>query len=69
MKWLAYIERDSSEYLRALEDCNTEDEAKSLAEIETTYIFGDGWKVDWQKFKIKITLYKVEKEITVFEKK
>lgn len=33
MKWLAYIECDSSEYLRALEDCNTEDEAKSLAEI------------------------------------
>lgn len=68
MKWLAYIECDSSEYLRELENCESEDEAKRMAEIETTYIFGDGWKADWKRFPIKIIVYKVEKEIEVFNR-
>lgn len=67
MKWLAYIESGFESQIRNL-DAATEDEAKRMAEIETTSIYGDGWKADWQRFQIKIIVYKVEKEIQVFNR-
>lgn len=68
MKWLAYIESGFESNLRELENCESEDEAKRMAEIETTSIYGDGWKADWQRFQIKIIVYKIEKEIQVFNR-
>ena len=65
--YIAYIESGSDSHLINL-DALTEDEAKRMAEIEATYIFGDGWKADWKRFQIKITVYKVEKEIEVFDR-
>ena len=65
--YIAYIESGSDSHLINL-DALTEDEAKRMAEIEATCIFGDGWKADWKRFQIKITVYKVEKEIKVFNR-
>lgn len=65
--FIAYIESGFESQIRNL-DAATEDEAKRMAEIETTSIYGDGWKADWQRFQIKIIVYKVEKEIQVFNR-
>lgn len=65
--FIAYIESGFESQIRNL-DAATEDEAKRMAEIETTSIYGDGWKADWQRFQIKIIVYKVEKEIEVFNR-
>lgn len=66
--YIAYIESGFESNQRTLENCNTEDEAKRMAEILATSIYGDGWKADWKALAIKIIVYKVEKEILVFER-
>lgn len=66
--WLVSITRGEESETFKMESV-TESEAIREAEICVTDLIGDGWKADWQKFEIKITLYKVEKEITVFERK
>ena len=66
--WVAYIDSAEHGLFRELGNIETEAEARLCAEREATSFFGAGWKADYQTFEIKITLYKVEKEITVFER-